>query len=124
MSATASLVALVVGMGFSELVGSLALSTQAILTDALIFLVHGGLIVASGGFGLILLYTRQLGRWWVLLPALGLLTVPQLPSMLLWVVLSPFPGDPVDPEPKHRNRTLPNCPRVGGRWSARFGKLF
>lgn len=100
VSALASLAGLVVSTvvpGVSGLRSVMPVFVQGILLDTLAFLTYGGVAVAGVALGAALLHTRQLGRWWVLLPALGLLSVPQLLGPVLWVFTMPFAGSLSNP---------------------------
>lgn len=57
-------------------------SLQAILLDIVNPLTYWGLALASLAIGGALMFTRVIGRWWVLLPVTGILTIPQTTSLL------------------------------------------
>ncbi|CAN5796317.1 hypothetical protein BH23ACT11_BH23ACT11_10730 [soil metagenome] len=65
-------------------------SLQVILLDISSLLVYSSLAIASLTLGGALLLYRALGRWWVLLPVVGILTVPQAMGLLRVATLGPF----------------------------------
>lgn len=70
--------------------GVTADAIQVIALNISGMLAHWSLAFAGLAIGGALLMTRVLGRWWVLLPIVGLFTVPQAIGLLRVATLGPF----------------------------------